>query len=141
MTAYRFRVKFDPDPTSLWRDIAVGADRTIAEFQSAINPAVGLDQGHLWFVGDDEGYWDSAVKYQCPQEYEESPGWTPARCGSHPSRSIHSVCGTDLWRYSGFDIFAKYIFAFLLLGWVGANEWTVGTSRGTMAPSSTPADD
>jgi len=37
MTAYRFRVKFDPDPTSLWRDIVVGADRTIAEFQSAIN--------------------------------------------------------------------------------------------------------
>jgi len=77
MTAYRFRVKFDPDPTSLWRDIVVGADRTIAEFQSAINPAVGLDQGHLWFVGDDEDYWDSAVKYQCPQEYEESLGGDP----------------------------------------------------------------
>ncbi|WP_123622732.1 hypothetical protein [Halorubrum sp. CSM-61] len=77
MTAYRFRVKFDPDPTSLWRDIVVGADRTIAEFQSAINPAVGLDQGHLWFVGKDEDYWDSAVKYQCPQEYEESLGGDP----------------------------------------------------------------
>ena len=77
MTAYRFRVKFDPDPTSLWRDIVVGADRTIAEFQSAINPAVGLDQGHLWFVGEDEDYWDSAVKYQCPQEYERSLGGDP----------------------------------------------------------------
>ena len=77
MTAYRFRVKFDPDPTSLWRDIVVGADRTIAEFQSAINPAVGLDQGHLWFVGEDEDYWDSTVKYQCPQEYEESLGGDP----------------------------------------------------------------
>ncbi|GAB3668619.1 MULTISPECIES: IS1096 element passenger TnpR family protein [Halobacteriaceae] len=77
MTAYRFRVKFAPDPTSLWRDIVVGADRTIAEFQSAINPAVGLDQGHLWFVGEDEDYWDSAVKYQCPQEYEESLGGDP----------------------------------------------------------------
>jgi hypothetical protein len=49
MTAYRFRVKFAPDPTSLWRDIVVGADRTISKFQSVINPAVGLDQGHLWF--------------------------------------------------------------------------------------------
>jgi hypothetical protein len=77
MTAYRFRVKFDPDPTSLWRDIVVGADRTIAEFQSAINPAFGLDQSHLWFVGDDEDYWDSAIKYQCPQEYEESLGGDP----------------------------------------------------------------
>ncbi|ELY41598.1 IS1096 element passenger TnpR family protein [Natronorubrum sulfidifaciens] len=77
MTAYRFRIKFDPDPTSLWRDIVVGADRTITELQSAINPAVGLDQGHLWFVGEDEDYWDSAVKYQCPQEYEESLNGDP----------------------------------------------------------------
>jgi len=77
MTAYRFRIKFDPDPTSLWRDIVVGADRTITELQSAINPAVGLDQGHLWFVGEDEDYWNSAVKYQCPQEYEESLSGDP----------------------------------------------------------------
>lgn len=77
MTTYRFRVKFDPAPTSLWRDIVVGADRTLAEFQSAINPAVGLDQGHLWFVGNDEDYWDSDVKYQCPREYEESPRGDP----------------------------------------------------------------
>jgi hypothetical protein len=74
MTAYRFRIKFAPDPTSLWRDIVVGVDRTIAEFQSAINPAVGLDQNHLWFIGDDQEYWDSEVKYQCPQEYEQSSG-------------------------------------------------------------------
>jgi len=77
MTAYRFRVKFDPDPTSLWRDVVIGTDRTIAEFQAVINRAVGLDQGHLWFVGGDEDYWDSAVKYQCPQEYEESLGGDP----------------------------------------------------------------
>lgn len=77
MTAYRFRIKFDADPTSLWRDIVVGAERTIAEFQSAINPTVGLDQGHLWFIGEDEGYWDSTIKYQCPQEYEESLGGDP----------------------------------------------------------------
>lgn len=77
MTAYRFRVKFDPDPTSLWRDVVVGADRTIAEFQSAINSAVGLDQDHLWFVGTGEDYWNSEVKYQCPQEYEESLGGDP----------------------------------------------------------------
>lgn len=77
MTAYRFRVKFDSDPTSLWRDIVVGADRTIVEFQSVINPAVGLDQGHLWFMGSDEDYWNSDVKYQCPQEYEDSLGGDP----------------------------------------------------------------
>ena len=77
MTAYRFRVKFAFDPTSVWRDIVVGADRTISEFQSALNPAVGLDQGHLWFVGSDEDYWDSDVKYQYPQEYEESLGSDP----------------------------------------------------------------
>lgn len=32
MTAYRFRVKFDPDPTSLWRDVVGGADRMLDEF-------------------------------------------------------------------------------------------------------------
>lgn len=69
MTAYRFRVKFDPDPTALWRDVVVGADRTVAEFQSTVNAAMGLDEGHLWFVGADEDYWDSPVKYQCPEEY------------------------------------------------------------------------
>lgn len=77
MTAYRFRVKFDPDPTSLWRDIVVGADRTIDEFTTTINRAVGLDQGHLWFVGTDEDYWNSDVKYQCPQEFEDLPSGGP----------------------------------------------------------------
>jgi len=74
MIAYRFRVKFASDPTSLWRDIIVGADRTIAELQSVINPAVGFDQSHLWFIGNNEDYWNSEVKYQCPQEYEQSCG-------------------------------------------------------------------
>lgn len=81
MTAYRFRVKLDPDPTSLWRDIVVGRDRTVEEFQSIINPAVGLDQSHLWFVGADEDYWDSDVKYQCPQEFEDLPSDGSARFG------------------------------------------------------------
>jgi len=52
MTVYRFRVKFDPNPTSLWRDIAVGEKGTIDEFQSTINRSVGLNQDHLWFVGE-----------------------------------------------------------------------------------------
>jgi hypothetical protein len=74
MTAYRFRVKFEPDPTSLWRDIVVGSDRTLEEFQSTINPAVGLDDEHLWFFGADEDYWDSKIKYQSPQELDGSIG-------------------------------------------------------------------
>jgi halorhodopsin len=53
---------------------------------------------------------------------------------------IQSV-GLTSWGYSGLDIFAKYIFAFLLLRWVAANERTVATSRGTTAPGSAPADD
>lgn len=82
MTAYRFRVKFDPDPTSLWRDIVVGRDRTVDEFQSAINVAVGLDQSHLWFVGVDEDYWDSDVKYRCSHEFEDLPDGGPAHLGA-----------------------------------------------------------
>lgn len=44
MTTYRYRVKFDPDPRSLWRDIVVGADQTLNEFQSVLNRSVGLNQ-------------------------------------------------------------------------------------------------
>ena len=47
MTVYRFRVKFDPDPMSLWRDVVVGANRSLDELQATINAAVGLEQGHL----------------------------------------------------------------------------------------------
>ncbi|MFP4627067.1 MAG: IS1096 element passenger TnpR family protein [Natronomonas sp.] len=74
MTAYRFRVKFEYDPRSLWRDIVVGADRTLDEFQTVLNGAVGLDHGHLWFFGTDQDYWDSNVQYKRPGEIEQSPG-------------------------------------------------------------------
>lgn len=72
MTAYRFRFKYDPDPRSLWRDVLVGEDRTVTELQAVINSAFGLDRGHLWFVGTDEDYWDSDVKYVSSWEYEDS---------------------------------------------------------------------
>ncbi|MDL0135187.1 IS1096 element passenger TnpR family protein, partial [Halobacterium salinarum] len=72
MTTYQFRVKFEYAPTELWRDIIVGADRTLDEFQTVLNRAVGLDQDHLWFVGTDQDYWDSDVQYKCPSEFEQS---------------------------------------------------------------------
>jgi halorhodopsin len=53
---------------------------------------------------------------------------------------IQSV-GLTSWGYSGLDILAKYVFAFLLLRWVAANERTVATSRREAAPGSAPADD
>jgi len=73
MSAYRFRVKLEWDPTSLWRDIVVGEDRTLAEFQTVINETMGLNQEHLWFFGADQDYWQSSVKYQRPEEYENLP--------------------------------------------------------------------
>ena len=76
MTTYRFRVKYDPDSTGLWRDIVVGGNRALTEFQAAINDAMGLDRGHLWFIGADEAYWDSEIKFQSPQEFDESVGST-----------------------------------------------------------------
>jgi hypothetical protein len=80
MTTYRFRVKLEYDPTSLWRDIVIGADRPLTEFQAAINDAVGLANDHLWFFGTDQDYWNSPVKYQRPEEFEDMPsggamGW------------------------------------------------------------------
>ncbi len=69
MTAHRFRVKSDRDPSN-WRDTVVGESRTLDEVQSAINTAFGLDEGHLWFFGEDENFWNSDVKYECPEEQD-----------------------------------------------------------------------
>ncbi|GAB3328361.1 hypothetical protein GCM10027355_33590 [Haloplanus salinarum] len=72
MTTYCFRVKFEYDPTELWRDIVVGADRTLDEFQTVLNRAVGLDQDHLWFFGTDQDYWQSPVQYKRPEELAQA---------------------------------------------------------------------
>ena len=74
MTTYRFRIKYEYDPTSLWRDIVVGADRTLDEFQTVLNRAVELNQDHLWFFGTDQDYWNSDVQYKRSGEIEQSPG-------------------------------------------------------------------
>jgi len=41
MTVY-FRVTSDPDPTSPWRDIGIGANRTIVKFRAMIDRTVGF---------------------------------------------------------------------------------------------------
>lgn len=74
MTTYRFRVKFEYDPTSLWRDIVAGADCTLDEFQTVLNRTVGLNQDHLWFFGTDQDYWDSDVQYKRPGEIKQTAG-------------------------------------------------------------------
>ena len=76
MTVYRFRVKFDPDPRGLWRDVHIGADRTLDELHATINEAFGLDNEHCWFIGADESYWNSDLKYLSQQDAE-----TPAELG------------------------------------------------------------
>jgi halorhodopsin len=48
------------------------------------------------------------------------------------------------WGYSGLDILAKYVFAFLLLRWIAANEGVVGSRSATTesgAGAGSPADD
>lgn len=49
--------------------------------------------------------------------------------------------GLTSWGYSALDILAKYVFAFLLLRWVAANEQTVATSTRGTTTKSAPADD
>jgi halorhodopsin len=50
--------------------------------------------------------------------------------------------GVTSWGYSGLDILAKYVFAFLLLRWVAANEGIVGTGGSVSGGgTATPADD
>lgn len=93
MTAYRFRIKFDPDPTSVWRDILVGSDRTVAEFQSQINQAFCLDDDHLWFFGTAEDYWDSEIKYQSAQEFTGSVGVDPLSFGERIENAGETTMG------------------------------------------------
>jgi halorhodopsin len=45
------------------------------------------------------------------------------------------------WGYSGLDILAKYVFAFLLLRWVANNEGAVSGSASTAGTAAAPADD
>jgi len=51
---------------------------------------------------------------------------------------VQSV-GLTSWAYSALDILAKYVFAFLLLRWVAANERTVSTAAS--GPTAAMADD
>jgi halorhodopsin len=53
---------------------------------------------------------------------------------------VQSV-GITSWGYSALDILAKYVFAFLLLRWVAANERTVATSARGASTTTSPADD
>jgi hypothetical protein len=51
MTAYRFRVTLPADPTAFWRDVVIGDDRLLTEFQAAIDEAVGLNRTTSGFSG------------------------------------------------------------------------------------------
>jgi len=53
---------------------------------------------------------------------------------------VQSV-GVTSWGYSALDVLAKYVFAFLLLRWVAANERTVATPSSRTAGGASPADD
>jgi halorhodopsin len=54
--------------------------------------------------------------------------------------AIISSVGVTSWAYSALDIGAKYLFAFLLLRWVAANESTVAAGS-SMGAGATSADD
>ena len=53
---------------------------------------------------------------------------------------VQSV-GLTSWGYSALDVLAKYVFAFLLLRWVAANERTVAAAGQHSATGTAPADD
>jgi len=111
MTAYRFRVKFEPDPTSVWRDILIGAERTLAEFQSAINAAVGLDNEHLWFFGTDEDYWDSDIKYQCSREFDGTVGVGPISIGERVENAEETTVG-EMTRQLGLEQYDRLCYLY-----------------------------
>ncbi|WP_436901195.1 IS1096 element passenger TnpR family protein [Halovenus halobia] len=111
MTAYRFRVKFEPDPTAVWRDILVGSDRTVTEFQSTINQAFSLDDEHLWFFGTDEDYWDSKIKYQSPQEFDGSVGVDPISFGERVENAGETTIG-EMTRQVGLEQYDRICYLY-----------------------------
>jgi halorhodopsin len=56
--------------------------------------------------------------------------------------ALISSAGLTSWAYSALDIVAKYVFAFLLLRWVAANDRLVGSDGATAGTAeAAPADD
>jgi halorhodopsin len=53
---------------------------------------------------------------------------------------VESV-GVTSWGYSLLDVFAKYVFSFLLLRWVADNERAVASASTGSTAGATPADD
>ncbi len=73
MSTYRIRMKWEEDPTRIWRDIKLGAESTLGDLARTFTPDVGLeDTMHMWFFGVDGKYWNSPVKYYCTQSYEDT---------------------------------------------------------------------
>jgi len=112
MTAYRFCVKFDADPTSLWQDIVVGADRTIAELQSAINPPEARHVAHTLLqaadhidaCGHGDHYEDGPKQahrqrhLDTDREATEVSGRPEATDASEACRRRHQHRDRDHWR-------------------------------------------
>ena len=72
MATYRIRMKWDHDPTSLWRDVELGSECTLGDLARTFTPNAGLtDTAHLWFFGVDGKYWNSPVKYLSHREYKD----------------------------------------------------------------------
>jgi len=75
MVSLLFRVKASWSPKDLWRDITIGANRSLEDLQEAINVSFGLDFDHLWFMAKGQEYWSSPVKYRSPTEFEHPDPW------------------------------------------------------------------
>jgi hypothetical protein len=54
---------------------------------------MGLDREHLWFVGTGEAYWNSDVKCQCPQEFDESRGGLSTGFGEEAHNAGETTVG------------------------------------------------
>mgnify|MGYP000082532753 FL=1 len=100
MTTYRFRLNYEHETEPFWRDIDIGADRTLAELGAAIVDATALDEQHLWFFGINQTYWASPVKYLCHREYASlssgGPMWWDEDVFDAAETSV-GMLGLDQW--------------------------------------------
>jgi len=100
MAVYRFRVKAEGATAPFWRDIEIGADRSLATLGATIVDAVGVDDHHLWFFGIGQEYWASPVKYLCHREYASrssgGPMWWDEDVFDAAETSVGTL-GLDQW--------------------------------------------
>jgi len=91
---YTFRVRIregfyaPPDAPTIWREIEVAANQTLADLGEAIPLAFGFDDPHLWSFFLSGKAWDHATEYALSSEPDPLGGSRPRAARRVPIRGV-----------------------------------------------------